>query len=69
VRIPAGTASGTTLRVRGRGVSAGKNGTKPGDLLVKVEVVVPASLTDEQRAAVQSLAAVTDAAPREYLGI
>jgi molecular chaperone DnaJ len=71
VRIPAGTASGTTLRVRGRGVSAGsgKNGAKPGDLLVKVEVTVPTALTDEQRTAIQSLAAVTDKAPREYLGV
>ncbi len=71
VRIPAGTSSGTTLRVRGRGVPAGsgRNGTKPGDLMVKVEVVVPTTLTDEQRAAVESLAAVTEAAPRENLGV
>ena len=69
MRVPAGTASGTTLRVRGRGVPAGKNGTKPGDLLVKVEVVVPTELNDTQRAALQSLAEVTDAAPREYLGV
>ncbi len=68
VRIPPGTAPGTTLRVRGRGVPAGKDG-KPGDLMVKVDVVVPSSLTDEQRAAVESLAAVTDAAPREHLGV
>ncbi len=71
VRVPAGSASGTTLRVRGRGVpaSGGRNGSKPGDLLVKIEVVVPTSLTDEQRAAVESLAAVTDAAPREHLEV
>jgi molecular chaperone DnaJ len=68
VRIPPGTASGTTLRVRGRGVPGAKD-AKPGDLMVKVDVVVPAQLTDEQRAAVESLAAVTDAAPREHLGV
>ena len=52
--------------MRGRGVPAGsgRNGEKPGDLLVKVEVVVPTELTDEQRAAVESLAAVTEPAPR-----
>ena len=44
--------------------ASGRNGGKPGDLLVKVEVLVPTELTDEQRAAVESLAAVTDAAPR-----
>jgi len=71
VRIAPGTASGTLLRVRGRGVPAGegKNGSKPGDLLVKVDVVVPSSLTDEQRAVVQSLAEVSEAAPREHLGV
>jgi molecular chaperone DnaJ len=66
LKVPAGTASGTVLRVRGRGVPAGsgRGAGKPGDLLVKVEVVVPTTLTDEQRAAVESLAAVTDEAPR-----
>jgi molecular chaperone DnaJ len=66
LKVPAGTASGKVLRVRGRGVSAGsgRNGKKPGDLLVKVEVVVPTELTDEQKAALESLAAVTEPAPR-----
>ncbi len=66
LKVPAGTASGKVLRVRGRGVSggSGRNGSKPGDLMVKVEIVVPSELTDEQRAAVESLAAVTEAAPR-----
>ncbi len=65
LKVPAGTQSGKVLRVRGRGVPAGsRNGAKPGDLLVKIEVLVPTELTDEQRAAVESLAAVTDAAPR-----
>ena len=64
---PPGTAPGTVLRVRGRGIPAGKNGSKPGDLLVKVDVLVPSTLTDEQRAAVESLGRVTEPAPREHL--
>jgi molecular chaperone DnaJ len=66
LKIPAGTASGKVLRVRGRGVSAGngRNAGKPGDLLVKIEVLVPTELSEEQRAAIESLAAVTDEAPR-----
>jgi molecular chaperone DnaJ len=65
LKVPAGTQSGRVLRVRGRGVPAsGRNGGKPGDLLVKIEVLVPTELSDEQRAAVESLAAVTDEAPR-----
>ena len=61
LRVPSGTASGTVLRVRGRGVPAGKNSDKPGYLLVKVEVEVPKTLTDDQRAAVQALAEATAA--------
>jgi molecular chaperone DnaJ len=66
LKVPPGTASGTVLRVRGRGVPAGsgRNAGKPGDLLVKIDVIVPTKLTDDQRAAVESLAAVTDDAPR-----
>ena len=59
LKVPAGTASGTTLRVRGRGVpeGTGKKARPAGDLLVKVEVLVPKVLTDDQRAAVEALRA------------
>jgi len=64
--VPQGTQSGRVLRVRGRGVPAtsGRNGAKAGDLLVKVDVQVPTELSDEQRAAIESLAAVIEPAPR-----
>jgi molecular chaperone DnaJ len=57
LKVPAGTASGTTLRVRGRGVpeGTGKKARPAGDLLVKVEVQVPKVLSDAQRAAVEAL--------------
>ena len=57
LKVPAGTASGTTLRVRGRGVpeGTGKKARPAGDLLVKVEVLVPKVLTEDQRAAVEAL--------------
>jgi molecular chaperone DnaJ len=45
IKIPAGTASGKRFRIRGQGIS--KDG-KQGDLLVEIEVTVPASLTAEQ---------------------
>jgi molecular chaperone DnaJ len=66
LKVPPGTASGKVLRVRNRGVPAGsgRNAKKAGDLLVKVEVVVPTELSDEQKAALESLAAVTEPAPR-----
>lgn len=68
LRIPPSTASGTTLRVRGRGVPAGGS-RKAGDLLVTVQVDVPKHLTDEQRAAVEQLAAATTESPRRHLGV
>ena len=52
LKIPAGTPSGRTFRVRGRGVPAG-NGH--GDLLVTVEVAVPQKLNDAERGAVEAL--------------
>ncbi|MBD5786028.1 DnaJ domain-containing protein [Cellulosimicrobium terreum] len=57
VKVPAGTPSGRTLRVKGRGVKTAK-GT--GDLLVSVQVVVPQKLSKAARAAVESFAAETD---------
>ncbi len=57
LRIPPGTRSGKTFRIRGRGVAADGSG-KPGDLLATVVVDVPEKLGDEQRAAVESLASL-----------
>ncbi len=64
VRMPAGTRNGRTFRVKGRGVAMAK-GT--GDLLVTVEVAVPATLTDEQRMALEAFAAATTDSPRDHL--
>jgi molecular chaperone DnaJ len=67
VRIPAGTRSGRTLRVKGKGVETRK---KTGDLLVTVEVAVPQNMSDDERKAVEALAAATDGrSPRDHLGV
>jgi molecular chaperone DnaJ len=64
LKIPAGTNTGKTFRVKGRGVAKGK---KTGDLLVKVVVDVPSELTAEQREALEALDAATASSPREHL--
>ncbi len=64
LRIPPGTPSGKTFRVKGRGV---KSGSTTGDLLVTVVTDVPDSLTDEQRAAVEAFAKATPESPRADL--
>ena len=53
LKVPAGTPNGRSFRVRGRGVQR-KDGNK-GDLLVTVEVQVPARLDEQARAAVEAL--------------
>ena len=68
LRIPPGTSSGKTFRVKGRGVP-GRGRTPTGDLLVTAEVAVPAALTDEQRAAVEEFARVSDDEPRRHLEV
>jgi len=56
LRIPAGTPNGRVFRVRGRGVarSGGSAAGTTGDLLVTVEVQVPAVLDEQARQAVQA---------------
>ena len=62
--MPAGTTSGRTFRVKGRGIPR-KGGT--GDLMVTVEVAVPARLSDEAKAALQAYAAAAPEDPRAQL--
>jgi molecular chaperone DnaJ len=57
VKVAPGTPSGRVLRLKGRGV---KRGTTTGDLLARVQVVVPQRLTDEARAAIEAMAAAED---------
>jgi molecular chaperone DnaJ len=52
LRLPAGTANGRTLRVRGRGARR-SDGTR-GDLLVTVQIAVPATLDGEAKAALEA---------------
>ncbi|HMG44924.1 MAG TPA: molecular chaperone DnaJ [Acidimicrobiales bacterium] len=67
LRVPPGTRSGRTFRVKGRGVKSKK---EAGDLLVTVEVAVPQKLTAAQRKAVEALAAASDGtSPRAHLGV
>lgn len=62
VKIPAGSSSGTTLRVRGRGLKG--KGT-PGDMLVTLKIVVPKKLSTEAKEAVEAFRQATgDADPR-----
>ncbi|HDK45233.1 MAG TPA: molecular chaperone DnaJ [Actinobacteria bacterium] len=69
LKVPAGTRSGRTFRVRGRGVKKKKG--RPGDLLVTVEVVVPTRLSREAKKMLQQFAEEFEAGinPREGLEV
>ena len=56
VKVPAGTPSGRTLRVKGKGIVTPR---ATGDLLVTVQVVVPQKLTPAAREAVQAFGIAT----------
>ncbi len=64
LRIKPGTQNGSRHRVKGKGVTTAK---RSGDLIVTVDVVVPTDLNDEQRTAVEQLAAATTVDPRSSL--
>ena len=48
LKIPAGTQSGTTFRLKGRGMPHLRGGSH-GDQLIRVQVEVPTSLSSEQK--------------------
>jgi molecular chaperone DnaJ len=64
IELAAGTQSGTVVTLRGKGVPrVGARGR--GDLHARFQVVVPKSLTAEQRRAVADLAAALEGHPVE----
>ncbi len=67
LRVPAGTPSGKTFRVRGKG--APTKGGGHGDLLATVVVEVPRKLSKEQKKLVEQLGEATESSPRAGLGV
>jgi molecular chaperone DnaJ len=65
LRVPPGTPSGRTLRVRGKGVA--RRDKTVGDLLVTVDITVPKELSVEARKALDEFAAATPPAPRDHI--
>jgi molecular chaperone DnaJ len=59
ITVPSGTQSGTTFRLKGRGVR-NLQGHGVGDLHVRVHVEVPAKLNSEQRNALEEFARLCD---------
>jgi molecular chaperone DnaJ len=65
LRIKPGTQSGTRHRVTGRGIATTSS---TADLIVTVDVVVPTTLTDDEREAIEQFASANTSSPRAHLG-
>lgn len=63
VKVPAGTPSGKVLRVKGRG---GPFKNKTGDLLARIEVMVPSRLSKKEKEALEQLAELQKEDPRAH---
>lgn len=57
--IPAGTQTGSTFRIKGRGISK-RGGSARGDLYVTVDVIVPTRLSREQKELLTKLASTIE---------
>ena len=66
VRIPPGTNSGRTLRLKEKGVPSARNGAR-GDQYVEIEVVVPQPTDERVRNLMKELESIAPADPRKDL--
>ena len=66
VRIPPGTDSGKTLRLKEKGVPVGRNGTR-GDQYVEIQVVVPKPTDERVRNLMKELETLAPENPRQNL--
>jgi molecular chaperone DnaJ len=57
--VPAGTQTGSTFRIKGRGISK-RGGSARGDLYVTVDIVVPSKVTKEQKELLTKLSATIE---------
>jgi molecular chaperone DnaJ len=65
LKVPAGTKSGRVMRLRGKGAATSGSA---GDLLLTFDVVVPSELSDEERALIEKLGALSAGKnPRAHL--
>lgn len=67
LKVPAGTASGRTFRIRGKGAPKSRGGT--GDMLVTVNVDVPSKLSRDEKELLTRLKEIQKEPPRRHLGV
>jgi DnaJ-class molecular chaperone len=65
MKLPPGTQGGQRLRLRGQGLN--KRGGGRGDEYVKIKIVIPPKLTDQEKELFEKLAAVSRFNARELM--
>jgi len=65
LKIPAGSSSGKTLRLKGRGLP----GNPPGEQYVELKVMVPPAVDEKMRELYETLERAHDVNPRAKLGV
>jgi molecular chaperone DnaJ len=66
VRIPPGTNSGRTLRLKEKGVPSARNGVR-GDQYVEIQIIVPEPTDERVRTIMKELEEVVPSDPRKDL--
>jgi curved DNA-binding protein len=65
LRVPAGTSSGTRLRIKGHGVA--RSGKPPGDLYAEISIMIPKSLDASELEQIRKICASHPLSPRADL--
>ncbi len=67
LRIPPGTPSGRKLRIHGHGIPASGNGAEPGDLIVELQIVLPAVRDERSKELLREFGRLNDTDVRGHL--
>ncbi|MEG0619918.1 MAG: J domain-containing protein [Raoultibacter sp.] len=66
VKVPAGTQNGAVLTIKGKGAPRLKDAAAAGNLNIKIAVVVPTDISDEQKSALEDFKAASAASVRKW---
>ena len=69
MKIKPGSANGSKLRLKGRGLPAASAGNRPGDLYVVLQLTLPPAATDKAKEIYRSMQQELDFDPRARLGV
>jgi len=68
VTLPPNTQNGKTLRLKGKGMPKLKS-TEPGDLYIKIKMVLPSHLTENQKKHLEEFAKTYRENPRQSISV